>query len=238
MPPTILTQYLRPHHPKSRILFPHQRSRNRIKERRPSTSALELLLCCIQRCIAPRAGVHALVGVVFVVLAGVRGFGARLAQDAELFGGENSAPFGVGLLDGEGHVGRARGGGGDRAHKLAEDAVVAGGCSGERAGNAGERASVKKRAKVAHQNGGSGSSHGEGSWYLSRWGASGDVTEGGLGAMWVGQSLGSVLHLFRAGRSSPEEVGGATHNSLHYFIPLSYYKESLMYAVQLHRLLR
>lgn len=112
MPATRRTQNLCPLHPKHRILLPHQRARDRIKKRRPPTPALKLLVRGIQRRLTPGTRIHTLARVVFIVLAGVRGFSAGFAEYPELLRGELGAPHGVGFGDGEGHGGGAGGGGG------------------------------------------------------------------------------------------------------------------------------
>jgi len=62
----------------------HNSSRHCIKERRPAAARLELVGCFVERRIAGSAVVRALGRKVFIVLAGEGGFGALLADDAEL----------------------------------------------------------------------------------------------------------------------------------------------------------
>lgn len=65
----------------------HNSPRHRIKERRPAAARLELVGCFVERRIAGGAIVGALGREVFVVFAGEGGFGAFLADDAELLCG-------------------------------------------------------------------------------------------------------------------------------------------------------
>lgn len=56
-----------------------------VKVRGPSAARLEFVVGLVDRRVAPRAGVDAVVGEELVVFAGVRGFSAFVAEDAELF---------------------------------------------------------------------------------------------------------------------------------------------------------
>lgn len=56
-----------------------------VKIRRPAAVRLELVLRGIERRVAARAGVDALLGHVLVVFASVWRFGSLLSQHAELF---------------------------------------------------------------------------------------------------------------------------------------------------------
>ena len=85
MPPTITTHNLRPLHPKRPIHMPRHSSGDSVKESRPSAPGFEFLVSGVQGCGAGGASVDAGGGVVFVVVAGEGGFGAFLAEDAELF---------------------------------------------------------------------------------------------------------------------------------------------------------
>lgn len=57
---------------------------NRIEEGRPSAARLELVVRLVEGRVAASASVGALLGVVLVIFAGKGGFGALLAQNAEL----------------------------------------------------------------------------------------------------------------------------------------------------------
>ena len=74
-------------HSKRAVGMPRHSARDSIKVRRPATARLEFMSGFIERSIAAGAGVDAARGHVFVVCAGVRGFSAFLAEDAELFCG-------------------------------------------------------------------------------------------------------------------------------------------------------
>lgn len=85
MPSAVRAGNLRPLHPKRAIDMSCNRTRNRVKVRRPSTPRLEFVICCIEGRVAARASVDALRGVVGVVFAGAGTLGTLLAEDAELF---------------------------------------------------------------------------------------------------------------------------------------------------------
>lgn len=97
MAPTSITNNLNPM--SIRIHIPPNRSRDRIKKCWPSTSTRELGIGGVERCVTSGTGVDAL-GRVLVVFARVGAFGTLLAEDSELIGREDSAPFLVGLLVG------------------------------------------------------------------------------------------------------------------------------------------
>jgi len=64
----------------------------RIKEGWPSASTLELGVALVQGRSTTGATVNALF-MVLVILAGTSAFGSLLAENAELFRGENGSPF-------------------------------------------------------------------------------------------------------------------------------------------------
>lgn len=74
-------------HADSPILNTLHGSRDAVEVSRPAATGLELGVGCVQGRVAAGARVHALVRVVLVVGAGAGGFGAFLAEDAELFWG-------------------------------------------------------------------------------------------------------------------------------------------------------
>ena len=76
-----------------------------------------------------REYIDALGGHVFVVFARVRGFGSLLADDAELLGGEDGAPFLVGFRGGG--VGHCCGFGGAGGEGAVEGGIDGAGCDGE-----------------------------------------------------------------------------------------------------------
>lgn len=84
MPSTVITDNLRPHHPKRTILVPLHRAGDRVEVRRPAAPGLELVRGFVEGCVAAGAGVYALFWVVGVVFACVGWFGAFLAEDSEL----------------------------------------------------------------------------------------------------------------------------------------------------------
>lgn len=85
MPSTLATYNLRPCHPKSPIRMSRYGARDSIKVGGPATARLELVGGFVERGLAAGAGVDARGGHVFVVGAGVGGFGAFFAEDTELF---------------------------------------------------------------------------------------------------------------------------------------------------------
>ena len=84
MASTITTHNLNPLHPKRAVRMSRYRTRNSVKERRPSAAGLELLVGGVEWCAAGGAVVGAGGWVVFVVFAGKRCFSAFLADDAKL----------------------------------------------------------------------------------------------------------------------------------------------------------
>lgn len=104
MPSALRTHNLRPAHPEAAIRMPLHRSGDGVKERRPPAPALKLMRGPVKRRVAGRACVDALGRHVLVEFTRVGRLGAFFADDAELFGTEDRAPFIVGLLDWVGHV--------------------------------------------------------------------------------------------------------------------------------------
>jgi hypothetical protein len=111
-------------HAEGAVAAAQDRPGHGVEEGRPAAAAAELVRGAVQRRVAARARVGALLGEVLVERAGVWGFGALLAEDAELFcerglavglagvgaagictRGEGGPPFLVGLLHGERHGG-------------------------------------------------------------------------------------------------------------------------------------
>lgn len=74
-----------PLHAKGVVDMSGDGSRDGIKISRPPTAGLELVVCRVERSIAPGAIVRALGRIVRVVLAASRALSALLAQDAKLF---------------------------------------------------------------------------------------------------------------------------------------------------------
>lgn len=70
-------------------------ARNGVEEGGPSTARVELGRGLVQGRVAARAGVHAVLGIVLVVLACSSHLGALFAQNAELLRVELGAPLGV-----------------------------------------------------------------------------------------------------------------------------------------------
>ena len=95
MTPTSITNNLNPM--SIRIHIPPNRSWDRIKKCRPSTSTRELGIGSVEGCVTGGTGVNAWCGVL-VVFARVGAFGTLLAEDSELVGREDGTPFLVGLL--------------------------------------------------------------------------------------------------------------------------------------------
>ena len=91
MPSALTTHDLRPRHPKSTIRMSRHSAGDSVKVGRPSAARLEFVGGFVKRSIAAGAGIDAGGGHVFVVGAGVRGFGAFFAENAELFWGCRSA---------------------------------------------------------------------------------------------------------------------------------------------------
>lgn len=106
MPATVGTHNLGSNLAKPAVLLPHNGAGNGIKEGRPATARVELGSALVERGVAAHTRVYA-GGAEFVVDAGAGTFGALFAEDAELLGGEDGAPFRVGLLDGVRHGGGA-----------------------------------------------------------------------------------------------------------------------------------
>ena len=144
MAPAPRARNLRPRHPQRPILDPVHGAGDGVEVGRPAAAGLELVRRAVQGRGAGGAGVGAVGRHVLVVGARVGGFGALVADDGELGGGEEGAPFGVGFLDfvgGHGFfcavavaVGGEEGGeGGDAGHAGGEKVVVVGaeggGCS-------------------------------------------------------------------------------------------------------------
>ena len=91
VPSTVAAYDLCPLHAESSIHMPRHCARHSVIERRPSTSALELLLGGVERRLAASAGVDTGRRGVLVVLAAERGFGALFTENAELLCGNISA---------------------------------------------------------------------------------------------------------------------------------------------------
>lgn len=85
MPSTIRTNNLRPRHPKRRIRMSDHSTRDTVEIGGPSATRFELVGSAVEWGGTGGAGVGACCGGVFVVGAGVGGFGAFSAEDAELF---------------------------------------------------------------------------------------------------------------------------------------------------------
>lgn len=85
MTPTVGAHDLGAEHAERPVLMPYHRPRDTVEVSRPAAARSELVLGCIQRRIAPCAGVDALVGIVLVIDARSGRFCALLAKDAELF---------------------------------------------------------------------------------------------------------------------------------------------------------
>lgn len=88
---------LRPRHAILVIIVTSDGSGDRVEERRPSTSTVELCRALVQRGTAPGARVDTLL-LVLVVLASAGGLGALLAEDAELLSREDGPPLAVALV--------------------------------------------------------------------------------------------------------------------------------------------
>lgn len=87
MPATIRTHNLGTFHAKRLICMPRHRARDGVEKGRPAAAAFELVLGLVERGGASGARVDSWAGgggEVFVVFAGVGGFCAFFAEDAEL----------------------------------------------------------------------------------------------------------------------------------------------------------
>ena len=85
MPAAVGANDLRPRDSHTTVFVSLHRARDAVKIGGPATTGVKLGASCVQRRVAPGAGVHALVGVVLVVRPRAGGFGALLAEYAELF---------------------------------------------------------------------------------------------------------------------------------------------------------
>jgi len=81
----ITTHNLRPRHPEGAVRVSRHSAGDTIEVCGPSTAGFELVRGFVQGGVAGGAGVDTCGGHMFVVFAGVGGFGALLAEDAELF---------------------------------------------------------------------------------------------------------------------------------------------------------
>lgn len=84
MATTVSAQNLGARHSQRAILMADDSTGNRVKVGGPAAAAVELVRGLVQRRIAARAVVHALLGEVRVVLAGAGALSALKAQNAEL----------------------------------------------------------------------------------------------------------------------------------------------------------
>lgn len=84
MAPAIRTHNLDPLHAKGAIGMSGDGAGDGVEEGGPAAAGLELVLGGVEGCVAAGAGVDAFGGHVFVVFADKGGFGALLAEDAEL----------------------------------------------------------------------------------------------------------------------------------------------------------
>jgi len=91
MTATVCAYDLGPLHAKTTVNMSRHCTWYSVVERRPSTSALELLLGGVERRLAASAGVDTGRRGVLVVLAAERGFGALFTENAELLCGNISA---------------------------------------------------------------------------------------------------------------------------------------------------
>lgn len=85
MAPAIVAYDLRPFHPERAIRVPLHSARQGVEIRRPAAAGLEFVRGFVERRVTAGTGVHALLGLVGIVFAGVGRFGAFFAEDAELF---------------------------------------------------------------------------------------------------------------------------------------------------------
>jgi len=98
MPSTITAHNLDPLHAKRLIRVAGDSSRHGIEKSRPTAAGLELVVGFVERGLAAGAGVDAGGRGVFVVLASEGGFGALLAEDAELLWISSLAPILPGII--------------------------------------------------------------------------------------------------------------------------------------------
>ena len=84
MASTVTAHDLRSLHTESAINVSRHSAGDVIEVRRPSAAGLELVGGFVERGVAGGAGVDALGGHVLVIFAGEWGFGALVAEDAEL----------------------------------------------------------------------------------------------------------------------------------------------------------
>lgn len=75
---------LGPEHPPGAILVPGDSARQAVEVGRPSTAGLELVVGLVQRRIATSTAIHALGGVVLVILPSSRRLSALLSENSEL----------------------------------------------------------------------------------------------------------------------------------------------------------
>lgn len=75
---------LGPEHSPGAILVPGDSARQAVEVGRPPTARLELVVGLVQRRIATSTAVHALGGVVLVILPGSRRLSALLPENSEL----------------------------------------------------------------------------------------------------------------------------------------------------------
>jgi len=84
MSSTVTTDDLGSLHTESAINVSRHSARDVIEVCRPSAAGLELVGCFVERGVTGGAGVDALGGHVLVIFAGEWGFGALVAEEAEL----------------------------------------------------------------------------------------------------------------------------------------------------------
>lgn len=84
MPAAVAAYDLRACHAERAVRVPCHRAWDRVIVGRPAAAGLELVCCFIERRSARGTCVDAVGGHVFIVDTSVRGFGAFLAEDAEL----------------------------------------------------------------------------------------------------------------------------------------------------------
>lgn len=66
------------------VLVPGNRARDAIKICRPAAARLELVCCLVERCVACRASVGALLGVMLIKFSSARGFSSLFSENPEL----------------------------------------------------------------------------------------------------------------------------------------------------------